>query len=97
MKRKSMSRSPYRSNKNIFHHFNLSGHWEEKCLRLHPELHPRHRTTKRRVWRVKTMEDEERYTSPIQEVEVVSAEIEAREEMETTKTENRLMTRANTF
>jgi hypothetical protein len=59
MERRSMSRSPCSNNKKFFHHCNLSGHWEAKCWRLHPELHPRHHTTRRRVWRVKIEEDEE--------------------------------------
>jgi hypothetical protein len=28
---KSMSSSPYNNAKNFFHHYKLSGHWEEKC------------------------------------------------------------------
>jgi hypothetical protein len=30
----------------------LRGHWEAKCWRLHPKLHPRNHTTKREFWRV---------------------------------------------
>jgi hypothetical protein len=31
----------------------LSGHWQAKCWRLHPELHPGNHIDKRKVWRVK--------------------------------------------
>jgi hypothetical protein len=84
IERRSMSRNPYCNSKNFFHHYNLSGHWEEKGWRLHLELHPRNHTTKRRLWRVKIVEYEEWPTSPIQEVEIFLAEIAGQGEIETT-------------
>jgi hypothetical protein len=36
---------------------------------------PENFTTKRRVWRVKIVEDEEWFSSPIQEAEVIQGEI----------------------
>jgi hypothetical protein len=38
----------------------------KKSVGLHPELHPRNHKTKRRVWRVKSKEDEEFPTSLVQ-------------------------------
>jgi hypothetical protein len=64
-----MSSSPYSNTKKFFHHCKLSGHWEEKCWQLHLELHPRNHIAKRRVWRVKSKEDEEFPTSPSQGAE----------------------------
>jgi hypothetical protein len=95
--RKGLSQAVHTNNKNFFHHCKLSGHWEAKCWQLHPELHPRNHTTKRRVWRVKIEEDEELPASPIQGEEVVQGEIATQEVCITNKMDNRLMPREATF
>jgi hypothetical protein len=90
---RSMSSNPYHSIDKNFHHYKLIGHWEEKCWWLHSELHPRNYTTKRRVCRVNIVEDEECPASPIQEVEVVQEETTMRDDIDTTKIDNKLIPR----
>jgi hypothetical protein len=71
MNKRSMSNNPYSGFKNFYHHYNLSGHWDAKCWKLHPELHPNNLATKRRVWRVNIEEDDGLPTSPSQGEEFV--------------------------
>jgi hypothetical protein len=37
----------------------LTGHWEDKFWRLHPELHPKNYIAKKKAWRVKVKGKEE--------------------------------------
>jgi hypothetical protein len=53
------SRRPSNPCKNYFQYCRLTGHWEAKCWRLHPELHPKNQTTKKKSWRVKVKGKEE--------------------------------------
>jgi hypothetical protein len=68
----------------FFQHCKLSGHWEAKCWRVHPKLHPRNHTTKRRVWRVKGKKKDEGAA-------IVQEPIAAEDFISTYEMHNRLM------
>jgi len=52
-------RRPKSPCRKYFQYYILTGHWEEKCWRLHLELHPKNQTTKKKYWRVKVKVKEE--------------------------------------
>jgi hypothetical protein len=55
----------------LFQYCRLTGHWEAKCWRLHPKLHPKNQTTKKKAWRVKVKGKEELLALATQGVAVV--------------------------
>jgi hypothetical protein len=79
MERRSMLENICSSNMNFYQNFKLSGHWDEKCWRLHLELHSISHTNKRRGWRVKSKEDEEFIASLAKEEEVIQGFISTQE------------------
>ena len=78
MEKEGKQRNPFKF-KIFCHHCKMTGHWEEKCWRLHPELHTTYCATNNREWRVEMRSDKELPTSTAQ------GEIATQEDNEATK------------